>query len=62
MALYLSHGGKSVWAVFPEEQSVWTYTAGPAGQAKEFQSSQILEDPSSLPGFRAPVAAIFDGI
>ena len=59
VALYLSHGGKSVWAVFPEEQKVWVYTAG---QAKEFQSGQILEDRAVLPGFRAQVAAIFEGI
>ena len=59
VALYLSHGGKSVWAVFPEEQKVWIYTAG---QAKGFQSGQMLEDPSVLPGFRVLVAAIFEGI
>jgi len=58
VGLYLSNGGKSVWAVFPDEQKVWIYTAG---QAKEFQSSQMLEDPS-LPGFRAPVSDIFEGI
>lgn len=58
VGLYLSRGGKSVWAVFPEEQKVWVYSPG---QAKEFQREQMLEDPS-LPGFRAPVSALFEGI
>ncbi len=56
--LYLSHGSKSVWVVYPEEQNVWVYAPG---QAREFQREHVIEDPV-LPGFRAPVSAIFEGI
>jgi len=59
VALYLSHGGKSVWAVFPDEQKVWIYSAG---QAREFQRDEMLEDIQVLPGFRAPVSALFEGV
>lgn len=58
VGLYLAHGGKSVWAVFPEEQTVWIYSAG---QAKEFHREQMLED-FTLPGFHAPVSALFEGV
>ena len=59
VGLYLAHGSKSVWVVFPEEQKVWSYSPG---QAREFQREQTLEDPDVLPGFRAPVSVIFEGI
>jgi Uma2 family endonuclease len=58
VGLYLSHGAKSVWVVYPEEQTVWIYSSG---HATEFQRDQMLEDPA-LPGFRAPVSEIFEGI
>jgi Uma2 family endonuclease len=58
VALYLAHGSKSVWVVFPEQGAVWIYAPG---QAREFERDQTLEDPN-LPGFRVPVSAIFEGI
>jgi Uma2 family endonuclease len=58
VSLYLANGSKSVWVVYPEQQQVWIYTAG---HATEFQRDQMLEDPV-LPGFRAPVSALFEGI
>ncbi|HEX6894675.1 MAG TPA: Uma2 family endonuclease [Bryobacteraceae bacterium] len=58
IGLYLSHGSKSVWAIYPEERKISIHALGGSG---EFQHHQILEDPV-LPGFSAPVAAIFEGI
>jgi len=58
VALYPAHGGKSVWVVYPEEQKVSIHVPG---QAKEFQRDHEIEDPI-LPGFRASVSAIFEGI
>ncbi len=57
--LYLSHGSKSVWVVYPEQRVVWIFDA--SGQARKFERDQTLEDPT-LPGFRVPVSAIFEGI
>jgi len=57
--LYLAHGSKSVWAVFPEQRVVRIFDS--SGQSKKFEQSQTLEDPA-LPGFSAPVSAIFEGV
>jgi len=59
VTLYLSHGSKSVWVIYPEEQTVWVHSPG---RAVEFRSGAMLEDPTVLPGFSAPVSAIFEGI
>ena len=58
--LYLAHGGKSVWVVFPEQRSVRIFDA--TGQSKKFEQNQTLEDPNVLQGFQVPVAAIFEGV
>src|SRR5260370_3924965 len=58
--LYLAHGSKSVWVVFPEHRIVRMFDAN--GQARKFDQNQTLEDPSVLPGFRVPVATIFEGL
>jgi Uma2 family endonuclease len=58
--LYLSHGGKSVWVVFPEHRVVRIFDT--AGQARMFERHQILEDPNVLPGFSVPVSALFEVI
>ncbi len=58
--LYLAHGSKSVWVVFPEHRIVRTFNV--SGQSRKFEQNQTLEDPSALPGFRVPVAAIFEGL
>src|SRR5579863_2224827 len=50
--LYLAHGAKSVWVVFPETRVVRIFDL--QGQSQKFEQGQSLEDPT-LPGFRAPV-------
>ena len=58
--LYLAHGSKSVWVVFPRHRVVRLFDA--SGQSRKFRLNQTLEDPTALPGFSAPVSAIFEGI
>ena len=58
--LYLAHGAKSVWAVFPEHRVVRISDA--CGQSTKFQHNQTLDHPAALPGFSTPVTAIFEGI
>ena len=58
--LYLAHGGKSVWVVFPEQRLVRIFDA--ANRATKFEHGQTLDDPTVLPGFSTPVSAIFEGI
>jgi Uma2 family endonuclease len=58
--LYLAHGSKSVWVVFPKARIMRIVNA--SGQSIRFEQNQMLEDASVLPGFQAPVSAIFAGI
>jgi len=58
--LYLAHGGKSVWVVFPEQRLVRIFDA--ANRATKYEEGQTLDDPSVLSGFSTPVSAIFEGI
>jgi len=58
--LYLAHGGKSVWVVFPDQRVIRIFDA--TGQSKKFEQSQTFEDPGVLPGFQIPAAAIFEGV
>ena len=60
VALYLAHGAKSVWVVFPELRLVRIFDA--SGLSRKFEENQVLEDPIVLPGFQVPVSAIFEGI
>jgi len=57
--LYFAHGSKSVWVVYPKWRVIRIFDAN--GQSRKFEQSQTLEDPV-LPGFSAPVSAIFEGI
>jgi len=57
--LYLAHGSKSVWVVYPKQRVVRVFDA--TSKSRKFERSQLLEDPV-LPGFSAPVSAIFEGI
>jgi len=57
--LYLSHGSKSVWVVYPQERMVRIEDA--AGGSKRFRHDQPLTDPI-LPGFSIPTSAIFEGV
>jgi Uma2 family endonuclease len=58
--LYLAHGSRLVWVVFPEQRIVRIFDAN--GQSRKFEQNQTLEDPGVLPGFRVPVSAIFKGL
>lgn len=58
--LYLAHGSKSVWVIFPELRVVRVYD--PQGGARKFEVHQMLEDPAVLPGFQVSVADLFAGI
>jgi Uma2 family endonuclease len=58
--LYLAYGSKSVWVVFPEQRIVRVFDG--SGQSRKFEQNQILEDAGALPGFRVPVAAIFEDL
>jgi Uma2 family endonuclease len=57
--LYLSHGSKSVWVVYPRKRIVRVFDI--SGGAKRFERDQLLIDPV-LPGFSIPTSAIFDGV
>ena len=57
--LYLSHGSKSVWVVYPSKRSVRIFDID--GGAKLFGNGQLLVD-SALPGFSIPTSAIFEGV
>lgn len=57
--LYLTHGGKSVWAVYPGERMVRIHPA--AHELKTFFDDQ-LTDSIVLPGFSVPISAIFEGV
>ena len=58
--LYLAHGGRSVWTVYPLQRVVWVYDA--KGFARKLEGEHAIEDAVLLPGFSAPVSAIFDGV
>ena len=58
--LYLAHGSKSVWVVFPKQRIIRVFDA--SGQSRKFEQNQTLEDPSALPCFRVPLAAIFEDL
>jgi len=57
--LYLSHGSKSVWVVYPNKRAVRVFDID--GGAKRFVDDQPLTDPA-LPGFTTPTSAIFEGV
>jgi Uma2 family endonuclease len=58
--LYLAHGGKSVWAIYPQERMVRIEDT--AGGSRLFFDDQPLTDPVVLPGFSIPTSAIFEGV
>ncbi len=58
--LYLTHGGRSVWIVYPEQRAVRIFDA--MGGSKKFRHDEALVDPNILPGFSVPTSAIFEGV
>ncbi len=57
--LYLAHGGKSVWAIYPAERMVRVEDA--SGGLRKFLDGQPLVD-RNLPGFSVSTSAIFEGV
>lgn len=57
--LYLSHGSKSVWVVYPKTRTIRIFD--PEGGAHRFERDESLIDPL-LPGFSVPTSAIFQGV
>jgi Uma2 family endonuclease len=57
--LYVGHGSKSVWVVFPRQRLVRVIDA--SGISSRFEQNQVLENPT-LPGFQIPVSAIFQDL
>lgn len=57
--LYLSHGSRSVWVVYPNKRAIWVFNT--TGAAKRFDGDQPLTDPV-LPGFSIPTPAMFEGV
>jgi Uma2 family endonuclease len=58
--LYLKHGSKAVWAVYPAQRMLEVHSAN--GQITKVEQEQILEEHDALPGFSTPVSAIFKGL
>ena len=58
--LYLAHGSKSVWVIYPRQRVVRIDDA--AGGSKRFHGDQLLADPNVLPGFSIPTSSIFQGL
>jgi Uma2 family endonuclease len=57
--LYLANGGKSVWAIYPQERMVRIEDS--TGGSRKFVDDQPLTDPV-LPGFSISTSAIFEGV
>ena len=58
--LYFSHGGRSVWVVYPKKRIIRVFDA--SGGATRFEHDRPLVDPAVLPGFSIPTSAIFEGV
>ncbi len=54
---YLDAGARLVWVVWPDERAVTVY--GPAGEVRELGPGDELDGGDVLPGFRVPVAELF---
>ncbi len=58
--LYLRKGTRAVWCVYPEERLVRVFH--PDHSVRDLWGDQMLEDPEVLPGFRAPLSEVFQGL
>ena len=58
--LYLAHGSRAVWVAFPKQRLVRAYDA--TGASRKLAAEDTLQAPEVLPGFSAPLSAIFEGI
>lgn len=57
--LYLAHGAKSVWTIYPQERLV---RIDDANGSRRFLGDELLTDPTVLPGFSVPTSAVFEGV
>ena len=55
---YFNAGASGVWVVYPEQQEVYVYTS--PIQIRVVQLGQDLEGGDLIPGFRVPLAALFE--
>ena len=60
ISLYLKHGSKAVWVVYPKERTLEIRVAN--GQGTTLEQDQVLDDHDVLPGFSTSVSAIFEGL
>lgn len=60
VSLYLAHGSKAVWTVFPKQRAIRVYT--PGGASRKLEAHETLDAPELLPGFSGPVAALLQGV
>ncbi|MFN0166553.1 MAG: Uma2 family endonuclease [Bryobacteraceae bacterium] len=58
--LYLRKGTRAVWSVYPEERLVRVFHSDHS--VRDLWGEQMLEDPEVLPGFRAPLSDVFQGL
>ncbi len=57
---YLGGGTRLVWIVWPEEQSMDVWHPGDSALSTTLHIGDALDGESVVPGFRQPLAAIFD--
>lgn len=58
--LYLEHGSRAVWAVYPPLRVVHVYDQ--TRTSRLLTEADVLEEPTLLAGFSTPVAAIFEDV
>jgi Uma2 family endonuclease len=58
--LYLEHGRTAVWVFYSRPPRILMH--GASGLATKLHGNQILDDADVLPGFSAPISAIFGGL
>jgi Uma2 family endonuclease len=54
---YLANGGKLVWIIVPEEESIWAVSAG--SPIRTFVKGESIDGGDVLPGFQLAVDDLF---
>ena len=54
---YLTAGARAVWIIYPEARLTYIYKPGQRPEVRD--AGQFLDDAELLPGFSAPLSAIF---
>lgn len=60
VALYQEFGVSLVWVVLPSRKVVWVFDSAEKGVSREYGVGDELDGGAILPGFRLPLAEIFD--